>query len=139
MQLGGSQELKRTDAGFASLFEVNALTIPLRRRVLTAYKASQAPRTAAETREAVFEQIMLAFEPNIATRLIETSRDTGVEDPVAQSIIDQLVKLGQQLRQSATPEQASRSPAEIEAILREELRAAVDNGKIYNPLLDMEG
>ncbi|ETW85042.1 hypothetical protein HETIRDRAFT_25488, partial [Heterobasidion irregulare TC 32-1] len=76
--VGGSQEHKRSDVGFGSIFEVSGAV-----------------------------------------------RDSGVKDGVAQPIIDHIVKLGQQLRKSSSPEQIAHSPEEVQAILTEELRVDI--------------
>ncbi|ETW80535.1 hypothetical protein HETIRDRAFT_320848 [Heterobasidion irregulare TC 32-1] len=119
--VGGSQEHKRSDVGFGSIFESSTM------------------RTSSETREKVFEQLVTALEPNVATKLTEAVRDSGVKDGVAQPIIDHIVKLGQQLRKSSSPEQVAHSPEEVQAILTKELRKAHGRGQTYNPLLDVEG
>jgi hypothetical protein len=76
--------------------------------------------------------------PNVVTKLVEGVRDSGIKDPIAQSIIDRLVKLGQALRK-ASPDRVAHTPDEVQAILTEELKKARSKGPVMNPLLDMDG
>jgi hypothetical protein len=88
--------------------------------------------------EHVFQQLLMSLEPNVATKLTEAVRDSGVKDLVAQPIIDAIVKLGQELRKS-TPDRAAHTPDEVQLILTEELKKAHSKGGAVNPLLGMDG
>lgn len=81
---------------------------------------------------------MTALQLNIVTALVDQAKDTGVKDTFAQSIIENLVKLGQQLRK-ASPDHAAHTPDEVQAILTKELRDAYAKGGVMNALLTMEG
>lgn len=96
------------------------------------------PRNCKETAETTVEQLVTSTQPFVSTSLAETARKTGVKDTIAQPIIENLVKLGQELRKG-TPEQAARSPDEIMTILADELTKAHHQGGVLNPLIDMDG
>lgn len=81
---------------------------------------------------------MTALQPGITTTLTDHIRQTGVKDTLAQPIIDNLVKLGQNLRK-ATPDRAAHSPDEVLSILTAELKKAQGLGGVMNPLVDMDG
>lgn len=71
--------------------------------------------------------------------MTDAVRESGVKDSLAQPIIDNLVKLGQDLRKSV-PDRQAHSPDEVQAILTDELRKAQGLGSgIINPLLAMDG
>jgi hypothetical protein len=97
-----------------------------------------ARRSNKATCEHIFQQLVTSLEPNVVTKLVEAVRDSGIKDPVAQPIIDRLVKLGQALRK-ASPDRIAHTPDEVQAILTEELKKAYSNGPVMNPLLDMDG
>ncbi|TFY81247.1 hypothetical protein EWM64_g2768 [Hericium alpestre] len=95
-------------------------------------------RKSVDTQEHVLKQFMTALQPNVVTALEESAKQFGIKDPVAQPIIDSLVRLGQQLRKS-TPDRAAYTPDEVQSILTEELKKAFAKGPVMNPLLDMNG
>ncbi|KAF8214703.1 hypothetical protein K438DRAFT_2138088 [Mycena galopus ATCC 62051] len=118
---GGTREWKQSNEGFAEVLKAGEF------------------RTATETAEETFQQILTSLEPNIATTLTEAVRLSGIKDTLAQPIIDSLVKMGQDLRK-ANPEGTSRSPDEVQTILTEELKKHQQQGEgITNPLFDMDG
>lgn len=81
---------------------------------------------------------MTALQPNVVTSLAEAVHKSGVKDAMAQPIIDNLVKLGQDLRKGS-PEQTARSPDEVLTILVDELAKAHQQGGVLNPLINMDG
>jgi hypothetical protein len=97
-----------------------------------------AQRSSTATSEHVLQQFVTSLAPNVVTKLVEAVRDSGVKDPIAQPIIDRLVKLGQSLRK-ASPDRVAHMPDEVQAILTEELKKAYSKGLVMNPLLDMDG
>ncbi|KAJ6469227.1 hypothetical protein DFH09DRAFT_1294525 [Mycena vulgaris] len=118
---GGTREWKQCNEGFADILKAGTT------------------RTAAETAEETFQQILTSLEPNISTTLTEAVRLSGIKDTLAQPIIDSLVKMGQDLRK-ANPNGSSYSPDEVQTILTEELKKHQQKGEgITNPLLDMDG
>lgn len=107
--------------------------------VLTVYSQTGIPRTAAKTKEAVYQQVLTSLEPDVITALDMAVRESGVKDALAQPILDLLVKMGQELRKS-NPEGTAHSPDEVQAILLDELKKHQTAGDgIVNPLLDMNG
>lgn len=72
------------------------------------------------------------------TTLTDAVRKSGIKDAHAQPIIDNLVKLGQDLRKSS-PDRVAYTPDEVLAILTDELKSAQSLGRVMNPLIDMEG
>lgn len=81
---------------------------------------------------------MTALQPAVTTTLTDAVRNSGVKDTLAQPIIENLVKLGQSLRK-ATPDRAAHTPDEVLSILTEELKKSHSQGRVMNPLIDMDG
>lgn len=96
-------------------------------------------RTKEETKQSTLGQLFTALQPGVTANLAESVRTSGTKDTLAQPVIDNLVKLGQQLRKS-NPGRAAYSPNEVQSILTDELKRlqGLGNG-ILNPLIDMEG
>ncbi|KII83511.1 hypothetical protein PLICRDRAFT_58403 [Plicaturopsis crispa FD-325 SS-3] len=118
---GGTREDKQSDKGFADILKEGET------------------RTANDTAEEIFQQLMTALQPNVSTALADAVRQSGVKDSLAQPIIERLVKIGQDLRK-ATPDRAAHTPDEVQSILTDELRKAQGLGSgIMNPLLAMDG
>ena len=99
-----------------------------------------APRNSSETAEHVFQQLMTALEPNVATTLNDAISGSGIKDTFAQPIIEHLVKLGQQLRKGSGDGSAL-SPGDVLTNLTEELKKihTLSGGAVMNPLLHMSG
>jgi hypothetical protein len=96
-------------------------------------------RTKEETKQDTLGQLFTALQPAVTTTLTEAVRTSGTKDALAQPVIDNLVKLGQQLRKN-NPERTAYTPDEVQSILTDELKRAQGRGKgIINPLMDMEG
>ncbi|KAJ6621770.1 hypothetical protein B0H10DRAFT_1945050 [Mycena sp. CBHHK59/15] len=106
---GGTREWKQSNEGFAQILKPGIR------------------RASADTAEETFQQILTAFEPNVATTLTEAVRASGVKDALAQPIIDLLIKMGQDLRKP-NPDGTSHSPDEIQTILTEELKKHQQKG-----------
>ncbi|KAF7967502.1 hypothetical protein HWV62_34048 [Athelia sp. TMB] len=117
---GGTREFKQSNEGFETLF-----------------KAGE-ERNCKETAKQTVEQLMTALQPNVVTSLTDAVRKSGVKDAMAQPIIDNLVKLGQDLRK-ASPDRAAHSPDEVLSILADELAKAHQQGGVLNPLVNMGG
>ncbi|KAF7980223.1 hypothetical protein HWV62_39337 [Athelia sp. TMB] len=117
---GGTREFKQSDDGFSTLFKGGT------------------PRSSRETQEQTFIQLVTALQPAAATTLTDSMRLTGVKDTLAQPVIDNLVKLGQNLRKAA-PNRAAHTPDEVLSILTAELKKAQGLGAVMNPLVDMDG
>lgn len=81
---------------------------------------------------------MTALQPAVATTLTDAVRQSGVKDSLAQPIIENLVKLGQNLWK-ATPDCAAHTPDEVPSILADELKKAHSGGGVMNSLIDMDG
>ena len=99
-----------------------------------------APWNSGETAEHVFQQLMTALEPNVATTLSDAISGSGIKDMIAQPIIERLVKLGQQLRKGSS-DGSTLSPGDVLTNLTEELKTihASSGGAVMNPLLHMPG
>ena len=99
-----------------------------------------APRNSSETAEHVFQQLMTALEPNVATTLNDAISGSGIKDTFAQPIIKHLVKLGQQLRKGSG-DGSVLSPGDVLTNLTEELKKihTSSGGAVMNPLLHMSG
>jgi hypothetical protein len=97
------------------------------------------PRVASDTQEHVLRCLFTALQPGVSGELADQARESGIKDAIAQPIIEQLVKLGQELRKAAASGAAAHTPDEIQAILTEELKKAHLKGGVMNPLLDMMG
>ncbi|EIW74429.1 hypothetical protein CONPUDRAFT_160132 [Coniophora puteana RWD-64-598 SS2] len=117
---GGTQEFKRTDAGYASLFESGSL------------------RSSWDTYEELCKQYAVAYESGASTKLAESSRASGVKDPIAQPILDSMIKIGQEIRKNNPHRVAKATPEEVQALLDAELRKARSRGSVINPLLQMD-
>ena len=98
------------------------------------------PRNSGETAEHVFQQLMTALKPNVATTLSDAVSGSGIKDTFAQPIIERLVKLGQQLRKGSA-DGSMLSPGDVLTNLTEELKKihASSGGAVMNPLLHMPG
>lgn len=95
-------------------------------------------RTSEGTLQCVFNSILTSLEPNVATTLVEAVRETGIKDTLAQPIINNLVKLGTELRKASPT--SSHTPDEVMSILTAELLKAQSKGAgIINPLTSMDG
>lgn len=108
--------------------------------LIVLYQAGEL-RKGSEAAEQTFQQLLKALEPNVVTALADSVKDSGIKDTLAQPIIDNLVKLGTQLRKTASGRD-SLTPDIIQDILTNELKKA--NGSkpgpnIINPLVMMDG
>lgn len=65
-------------------------------------------------------------------------QSSQTKDTLAQPIIDNLVKLGQNLRKAA-PDRAAHTPDKVLSILTEELKKVHGLGAVMNPWIDMDG
>ncbi|KAI5989186.1 hypothetical protein F5J12DRAFT_907657 [Pisolithus orientalis] len=90
------------------------------------------------TAEHVFQQLMMALEPNIASALNDAVTGSGIKDMIAQPIIKHLVKLGQQLWKGSV-DRLPLSPSDALTNLTEELKKihTSSGGAVMNPLLNM--
>ena len=96
-------------------------------------------RTKDETKQNTLEQLLTALQLAVTTTLAEAVRSSGTKDALAQPIIDNLVKLGQQLQKN-NPECTAYTPDKVQLILIDELKCAQGLGKGFtNPLIDMDG
>ncbi|KAH9978409.1 hypothetical protein BJV74DRAFT_879458 [Russula compacta] len=108
-RVGGSQKYKQSDEGFSELLK-NTLG-----------------------------QLFTALQPSVLTTLMEAVHSLGTKDALTQPVIDNLVKLGQQLQKN-NPECAAYTPDKVQSILTDELKRAQGLGHgILNPLIDMDG
>ena len=100
-----------------------------------------APRNSNKTAEHVFQQLMTALEPNVATTLNDAISGSGIKDAFAQPTIKRLVKLGQQLQKGSADGSNMLSPGDVLTNLTEELKKihTLSGGVIMNPLLHMPG
>lgn len=71
---------------------------------------------------------MTVLQPAVTTTLTDAVQTSGVKDSLAQPVINDLVKLGQNLRK-ATPDCAAHTPDEVLSILTDELKKAHSAGR----------
>ncbi|KAH9974865.1 hypothetical protein BJV74DRAFT_879659 [Russula compacta] len=110
-RVGGSQKYKQSDEGFSELLKVSCTS------------------TSTHT----------SSDPSVLTTLMEAVHSLGTKDALTQPVIDNLVKLGQQLQKN-NPECAAYTPDKVQSILTDELKRAQGLGHgILNPLIDMDG
>jgi hypothetical protein len=95
-------------------------------------------RTKNETKQNTLEQLLTVLQPAVTMSLTEAVHSSGTKDALTQPIINNLVKLGQQLRKN-NPEHAAYTPDEVQSILTDELKCAQGLGKGFiNLLIDMD-
>lgn len=81
---------------------------------------------------------MRALDKEAATPIERLVRESGVKDTLAQPIINNLIKLGNELRKR-TAGKSAHSTDEVRVILATELEKVHSKGGVINPLLDMDG
>ncbi|KAH9958912.1 hypothetical protein BJV74DRAFT_799986 [Russula compacta] len=89
---------KQSDEGFSELFKEGIY------------------RTSEEMKQDTLRQLFTALQPAVSTTLVEAVRSSGTKDTLAQPVIDNLVKLGQQLQKN-NPERAAYTLDEVQSIL----------------------
>jgi hypothetical protein len=89
-------------------------------------------RKASETREEIVHQLDMAFEPASKTRLKDRQTATGIKDSLATPVINELVRLGAELRKEV------KDPAKVHDALVNSIKK-FDGQAPFNPLLFVPG
>ena len=136
---GGTQEFKRSEEGYLSLFEVSNISVL---KILVTYTDKKIFTKSApfcnpeETRNSIKEQFMRALAPNSRTAVDKMAQLVGVKDTIAQPIIEYFTQLSNELWTNRTPGQTQTT---IRDLLNQELTRMKASGPVQNPLLEMSG
>ncbi|KAF8753824.1 hypothetical protein RHS01_06641 [Rhizoctonia solani] len=117
-EVGGDTNFKQSIEGYRTLFKPGAT------------------QTVTKTRQLIDERLEMALKPRMIQKVKDHVSNSGIKDPVAQPLIDQILTLGKDLLK-ADKNGSCRPAQEVEDILKVEVATARKNGYI-NPLLDME-
>ncbi|KAK1221232.1 hypothetical protein PQX77_009237 [Marasmius sp. AFHP31] len=119
-EVGGTQEFKRSDAGFLSIFQSGMLQTP------------------EKTVEHIHEQIQLSTLSGAADKLAKHKAATGINVSTCANTISAIVELGKAMYAGTHPGSEHLSKEEIQRGLEEEIKRIVKNHGI-NPLIGMPG
>ncbi|KAK1220278.1 hypothetical protein PQX77_016965 [Marasmius sp. AFHP31] len=119
-EVGGTQEVKRSDTGFMSLFQSGVL------------------RTPEKTAEQIRKQLQLAPLHGAADKLTKHKAATGVNDSTCANTISAIVELGKAMYTGTHPDSKDLTKEQIHARLKKELDEVVE-GHGINPLIGMPG
>ncbi|KAL0569855.1 hypothetical protein V5O48_012107 [Marasmius crinis-equi] len=119
-KVGGTQEQKRSDEGFLSLFEAGE------------------ERTPENTSKLIHEQLHLSALHGATDKLQKHKAATGVSDSTSASAVQAIVDLGKALYGGKHPDSAGMSKEDIKARLDREVERVVEVHGI-NPVIGMPG
>ncbi|KDQ15035.1 hypothetical protein BOTBODRAFT_109086 [Botryobasidium botryosum FD-172 SS1] len=119
-KVGGTQEFKRSEQGYPTLFKSGVL------------------RDLQTMQQDVADQIMWGLDPGATSTLEGMVRDSGVKDSLAHPTIEGMIRLGIDLRRRV-PGITAKSPEEVWELLNAELNKKGGADGMINPLLDIDG
>ncbi|KAN0136748.1 hypothetical protein V8E53_005518 [Lactarius tabidus] len=121
--VGGTKAYKRSDEGFAKLFEIGNIRDP------------------TETKQEIEKQLRLCVLPGGSEKVDSASRNSGIKDAMVVPIMRHMIAKGKVLHKAPNTDEAAPnklSEQEIQAKLTEEMEDLLSKGGI-NPLIGMSG